>query len=290
MATMNSSYATFAGVPLVQDLNFFERSWVGWYKWMENDVIATGVMSFIIHEFFYFGRSLPWTIIDRIPYFRRYKIQDTKMPSDKEQWECTKAVLFSHFTIELPQIVLFHPLAEWCGMSTGIPFPGMKTIAYQVAIFLVLEDTWHYWMHRCLHYGPLYRRIHKMHHTFSAPFGLAAEYASNVEVMLLGLGTVGMPILWCLLSGGNLHIVTMYIWIICRLFQAIDAHSGYDLPWSLCKILPFWAGAAHHDLHHEHFQGNYSSSFRWWDYLLDTEAGPEARKRRLAKKAKAKAM
>jgi hypothetical protein len=25
----------------------------------------------------------------------------------------------------------------------------------------------------------------------------------------------------------NLHIVTMYIWITLRLFQAIDAHSGY---------------------------------------------------------------
>ncbi|KAH3660265.1 hypothetical protein OGATHE_005502, partial [Ogataea polymorpha] len=26
--------------------------------------------------------------------------------------------------------------------------------------------------------------------------------------------------------------------------------------------------------------GNYASSFRWWDYTLDTEAGPEAKKSR----------
>lgn len=34
-----------------------------------------------------------------------------------------------------------------------------------------------------------------------------------------------------------------YIWICLRLFQAVDAHSGYDFPWSLNKFIPFWAGA-----------------------------------------------
>ena len=82
----------------------------------------------------------------------------------------------------------------------------------------------------------------------------------------------------------NLHILTMYIWIVLRLFQAIDAHSGYEFPWSLHHFLPFWAGAEHHDVHHEKFIGNYASSFRWWDYVLDTESGPEAAKRRRERK------
>jgi methylsterol monooxygenase len=31
---------------------------------------------------------------------------------------------------------------------------------------------------RAMHaYTPLYKRVHKLHHEFSAPFGLAAEYA-----------------------------------------------------------------------------------------------------------------
>lgn len=47
-----------------------------WYLWMQNDVIATGLMSFIMHEIVYFGRSLPWIIIDAIPYFNKYKLQN----------------------------------------------------------------------------------------------------------------------------------------------------------------------------------------------------------------------
>ena len=43
---------------------------------MQNDTIATGIMSFVMHEFVYFGRSLPWIIIDAIPFFNKYKLQN----------------------------------------------------------------------------------------------------------------------------------------------------------------------------------------------------------------------
>ncbi|PIG87433.1 C-4 methylsterol oxidase [Aspergillus arachidicola] len=294
-------------------LSVAERLWVTWYAWVQNDVLATGIMSFAIHELFYFGRALPWVFIDSLGFSgdTRFKV---KVPSLREQWDCAKFVLLSHFTVELPQIWyvptldggvfdlmfasrarlssngssrLFHPMAQFCGLSTSIPFPSLWTMAYQIAIFFVMEDTWHYFFHRALHWGPLYKAIHKIHHQYSAPFGLAAEYASPIEVMILGFGTVSSPILWCALTG-NLHILTMYVWIVLRLFQAIDAHSGYEFPWSLHHLLPFWAGADHHDLHHEKFIGNYASSFRWWDYLLDTEYTPDALKRRRGKMVEAK--
>ncbi|KAK8090905.1 C-4 sterol methyl oxidase [Apiospora phragmitis] len=264
-------------------LNVIERAWAAWYLWMQNDTLATGIMSFVMHEVFYFGRCIPWMIIDRMPFLNKYKIQNQKIPTMKEQWECASLVLLSHFTVELPQIWLFHPIATYFGMDYGVPFPPLWKMAMHIAIFFVMEDTWHYWLHRALHHGPLYKNIHKLHHTYSAPFGLAAEYASPLEVMLLALGSVGSPILWVSLTG-DLHLFTMYVWIVGRLFQAIDSHSGYDFPWSLRHFLPFWAGAEHHDIHHERFIGNYASSFRWWDYMLDTESGPEAAKRRRERK------
>jgi len=266
-------------------LNYFEKLWMAWYAWMQNDVLATGIMSFVMHELVYFGRSVPWIIIDCIPYFNRYKIQNQKIPTAKEQFQCAALVLFSHFTVELPQIWLFHPLAQFFGLSTTVPFPSLFTMAYQIAAFFVMEDAWHYWSHRMMHSIPfLYKNVHKIHHQYSAPFGLAAEYASPIEVFVLGFGTVVCPILWCAFTG-DLHILTMYSWIVLRLFQAIDAHSGYEFPWSLHHFLPFWAGADHHDVHHEKFIGNYASSFRWWDYLLDTEAGSAASEKRRARKA-----
>ena len=268
-------------------LNLAERLWAAWYAYLQNDVLATGIMSFVWHEIVYFGRSLPWIIIGMIPFFNRYKIQAGKLPTAKEQWQCAALVLFSHFTVELPQIWLFHPMAEFCGLTTSVPFPSLLKMAAQIGIFFVAEDAWHYWNHRFLHWGPMYKYVHKIHHQYSAPFGMAAEYASPIEVMFLGFGTVGVPIVYCAVAPGGLHILTMYVWIGLRLFQAIDAHSGYDFPWSLHHAFPLWSGADFHDVHHEKFIGNYSSSFRWWDYWCDTEAGPEASKRRRQKRIEA---
>ncbi len=44
--------------------------------------------------------------------------------------------------------------------------------------------------------------------------------------MILAFGTFGIPIIYSAITK-DLHILTMYLWIVCRLFQAIDAHSGY---------------------------------------------------------------
>jgi methylsterol monooxygenase len=252
-------------------LNWVERQWANWYLLIGDPVIATGLASFLLHEIVYFGRCVPWIIIDAIPYFRRWKLQPDKVPTATEQWECTKGVLFSHFTVQLPLIWLFHPIAEGLGMSTWqVPFPAWKDTVLQVAFFFVYEDMFHFIAHQFLHWGPMYKHIHKIHHKYSAPFGLAAEYAHPAEVFILGAGTITGPILYVLCTG-NFHIFTMYIWIVLRLFQAIDAHSGYDFPWSLQHILPFWAGADHHDFHHMAFVNNFSTSFRWCDYIMGTD-------------------
>jgi len=253
-------------------LSWAERKWVDWYLYWGNPVIATGVMSFLLHEFCYFGRCIPWMIVDQFNYFKKWKIQEGKQNTLAEQWKATKYVLLTHFTVELPQIWGFHPICEYFGMSTHqVPFPSFWTIFYQVVMFFFFEDFFHYIAHRALHHRSVYKYVHKIHHEYSAPFGLAAEYAHPIEILVLGTGTIGGPFLWAVLSNGNLHIATVYIWIILRLFQAVDAHSGYDFPWSLHNFFPLWSGSDHHDFHHQNFVGCYSTSFRHLDYLFGTD-------------------
>lgn len=267
---------TLEGVSAFQpQLNLLERLWATYYVYMRNDAVATGLLMLLVHEFSYFGRSLPFVIMDCIPYFRQYKIQQDKVTAMNKQWEVTKSILLSHFLVEAIPIWGFHPICRQLGMQIGVPFPSLLTIVSQVAMFFVLEDAWHYWSHRLLHFGPFYRYIHKQHHKFPAPFGLTAEYAHPIEVAVLGIGTVGIPMVFVALTK-NLHMLTVYIFVTLRLYQAIDAHSGYEFPWSLHHFLPFWAGADHHDEHHHFFLGNYASSFRWWDALLGTNTKKRA--------------
>lgn len=283
------NYATNSSMNL--ELNVVERLWAAWYLYIGNDILATGLLFFLVHEIAYFGRCVPWFIIDQIPYFRRWKIQQDKLPSNKEQWECFKSVLKSHFLVEALPIWLFHPLCSSLKISIQVPFPPLSTMISQITVFFILEDLWHYWFHRLFHHGWFYKNIHKQHHRYAAPFGFTAEYAHPVEVMALGVGTVGFPVLYAYAAKVNetlptLHLFTITCWIVLRLLQAVDSHSGYDFPWSLNKFVPFWAGAAHHDLHHHYFIGNYASSFTWLDSLLGSEAGGNAKSKREHKSIK----
>ncbi|PPQ68122.1 hypothetical protein CVT24_002948 [Panaeolus cyanescens] len=293
MAALNSTVPSaltelYSGLDFAS-LSWLEQTWVSWYAYIDNPTVATGLMSFLIHEVVYFGRSIPWIIIDAMPYFRKWKLQPAKIPTPAEQWACTKQVLLYHFTIEFPLIFLFHPTAEALGMQTyQVPFPSLKTMAPQVFLFFFFEDFFHFCAHQALHTGVLYKHIHKIHHKYSAPFGLAAEYAHPAEVFILGAGTILGPLIYCFFTQ-NLHIITVYLWIVLRLFQAIDAHSGYDFPWSLHNFVPFWSGAEHHDFHHMAFTNNFSTSFRWWDRIFGTDDKYRAyrKKVREAKKAMA---
>ncbi|KAJ1649933.1 C-4 sterol methyl oxidase, partial [Coemansia sp. RSA 25] len=251
--------------------NWFERTWLSMFDG-RNELLTFTVIAFLMHEMVYFGRYLPFLACDYIPALRKYKIQANKEVTGAMQWKCLKSLLFSHFIIEGPLMLGFLPVAKLAGIrTTEMPLPGWQEMAVQIAVFFVLEDFWHYWIHRLFHWGPLYRSVHKIHHEFSSPFGMTAEYAHPLETIIFGQGTIGGPVLYCRLVG-SVHAVTMFAWIWLRLFQAIDAHSGYDFPWSLHNFMPFWAGADHHDYHHASFVNNFSSSFRWWDTLFGTDS------------------
>lgn len=70
-------YTVFEEVSKINvHLNIAERLWAAWYLWWQNDTLATGIMSFLMHEIVYFGRCLPYMLIDTIPAFNKYKIQN----------------------------------------------------------------------------------------------------------------------------------------------------------------------------------------------------------------------
>jgi len=100
-----------------------------------------------------------------------------------------------------------------------------------------------------------------VHHHYAAPFGITAEYAHPIETLFLGLGTLLGPMffarhlltVWvcdvtygvsCLRFHANPHEPFHQVWLVFRLYETIEDHSGYILPWYFnpTSLIPFWGG------------------------------------------------
>ncbi|OMJ25900.1 Methylsterol monooxygenase [Smittium culicis] len=246
-----------------------ESFWLSLFE-NRNEAITFCLVAFIHHTFFYYLRYLPYYIADYIPSLQKYKLQPDKVISKEQWWKCFRAVAFYEVIAQIPMMFFFYPAATLIGFEFSVPFPPFKEIALQCIAFLFIEDTFHYFVHRAMHIPFLYKKVHKVHHEFSAPFGITAEYAHPIETFVLGQGTIAGPLFFALCVQ-KVHIFTMLCWITVRISQAVEAHSGYDFPWSMNHWFPLWAGAEHHDYHHMAFVNNFASTFRHWDRILGTD-------------------
>lgn len=155
------------------------------------------------------------------------------------------------------------PLMSLSGVHLG-PLPPAWVIALQVVLFVYLDDFLYYWMHRAMHTPWLLRHVHGWHHRVLTPWAVSGHYMHPLEYVLTGsLAFVGPALL-------GSHVLTLWIWIAVRQWEAAEGHSGYALPFSPTHWLPFSHGALHHDYHHARVRGNYAGFLPLWDRFFGT--------------------
>ena len=132
----------------------------------------------------------------------------------------------------------------------------------QISLFLLIEDAMFYWFHRLMHTPFLYKHFHKFHHNYHKPVAIAVEYFHPLEsVVPIFTGPI---LLKC-------HVVTLWVWVVLRIWEGVDGHCGYDFWFVPFRYFPFRPGANVHDYHHSHNVGNYGSFFVFWDWICETD-------------------
>ena len=138
-----------------------------------------------------------------------------------------------------------------------------------LALMILGQDAYIYWVHRWMHRSRWYRVLHRRHHLSPNPSPFTA-YSFDVGEALLMAGPIGL--LWPALVPTP--------WTVSLLFLAHQIvrntllHAGYELmparangrPW-----LDWLTTTTHHDLHHGDARYNYASWFTWWDRWMGTE-------------------
>ncbi|EFC37392.1 C-4 sterol methyl oxidase [Naegleria gruberi] len=210
--------------------------------------------------------SLPWFLIKKFKpsFLYKYKLQ-LKEEERLTDWNCVFQLVLNHLLL-LPLLYTGYPVLKWVGVSYDMNIPPWWDMVGRSLIFLVIEDAYFYWIHRWLHTEWAYKHIHKMHHEYQTPIGYCSSYASCTEFVLLGVGSFIGPFLF-----GIPHIIGWWVWMTIRQIEAIDTHTGFYFPWCMSNLIPFYSGPLHHDFHHKTYNGNYASTFTWWDYLCGTD-------------------
>ncbi len=154
--------------------------------------------------------------------------------------------------------------AQWQGWAlTPLPLSWWSW-PLMLGISVLLYDAWFYWVHRLLHWKPMYR-FHALHHKSVSPTVWTNHHETIVEASLNQLYFLVvvfvLPIPWQML-------------VVQKIYDQISGmlgHAGYEhfasplgrSPWPL-------ASTVFHDQHHGSFRYNYAHTFSFWDRIMGT--------------------
>lgn len=158
--------------------------------------------------------------------------------------------LLIHAVQEGLPTALYYNVAEYGWLYTLVSIP---------VLFAIIDGS-AYYVHRALHFRPLYRRFHHYHHTFVATSPYVATALHPVELLWLQ----AVSLMWIFLV--PLHpVVVGAVLIYILIFNIID-HSGVRL----VSSLPWQGPSLYHDDHHACFHVNFGQHLMIWDRMHGT--------------------
>ena len=156
---------------------------------------------------------------------------------------------------------------DWLQVTRSLPPtpPSLAQVAWQLVASLLIYDAIFYVVHRLLHSNAtLYERVHAPHHTHDVVCSRVTNRLSVIERLLLVLSANFA------LKLVRAHPLTRAVFVPVFVCWLVGNHCGYDLPWSLDKVLPpnVMLSSAEHYRHHVSGTRSYQPFFSYIDNFM----------------------
>eukprot|EP01026_Neomeris_dumetosa_P044496 TRINITY_DN37539_c0_g1_i2.p1 TRINITY_DN37539_c0_g1~~TRINITY_DN37539_c0_g1_i2.p1 ORF type:complete len:281 (-),score=-1.03 TRINITY_DN37539_c0_g1_i2:297-1139(-) len=215
-------------------------------KYQKPEVVVmascTMIVYWLLSSFFAIVDFWQWPNV----LFQR-KVQKCKFVDWKMYGQAAIFVFVQQIFLLLPVIIFYN---EYClpwrnrVLQVRLDKLDWRSIFISFVLFVYIEEVLFYSMHVIFHQPLLYKWVHKLHHSFTAPVGVAATYAHPLENLMVNM----LPLLVGPLILGSHPLVSTF-WMCFAAFNSVYTHSGYDIPG-----LP---SVNIHDFHHMNFRENY---------------------------------
>jgi fatty acid hydroxylase domain-containing protein 2 len=189
-----------------------------------------------------------------------WKIQQNRWLDIKMLMQSLPLISFNYVLagVTLPAMALC-VLPDSCYDFSALP--DTYILVRDGIVWLLAEEILFFYSHRFFHVNKAaYARIHKIHHTWTAPVAWVAMYCHPVEQLVSNILPLAIGPLIC-----HSHVASIAVYVAGGLFHTCAVHSGY---W-ICD------DNGMHDYHHEKFNVNFGMSGAM-DYIYGTYQLPSS--------------
>jgi len=146
---------------------------------------------------------------------------------------------------------------------------GWWYLPVSLLIFMLLHETYYYWLHRWMHKPSVFKIVHKIHHdsNITSPFTAFSfhPFEGLLQAIFLPTMLIILPI----------HYYVIITQLTVMTISSVINHLDIEIyPKKFNNTIPgrWFIGATHHSLHHKQFRYNYGLYFTFWDKIKKTES------------------
>jgi Delta7-sterol 5-desaturase len=181
------------------------------------------------------------------------------------KWSTITALLFS--IAGTLTVILWQK--GYTKVYTNINLYGWWYLPVSLIIFMLVHETYYYWLHRWMHIPVIFKIVHKVHHNSNITSPFTAFSFHPLEGLLQA---IFLPIMLMILP---MHYYVIILQLTIMTISSVINHLDIEIyPKKFNdNFLGKWLiGATHHSLHHKQFKYNYGLYFTFWDKIKKTES------------------